>query len=470
MNKKLLCCLVVTTLIFGVLFSACADKQKDAGTTETTVAQSSAATAAVTETKTELNADLTIWVYPMFEKDDQFLNEKVNAEFSKKFPGVKITAETIPWDGGPNKVNVAIASNTTPDILLDTPMRTNGYAAKNVLVALDEEINKVKDKFYPAALDAGLVDGKRYLMPTQASAAYTLAVNSTLAKELGVYDMLPKDYMTWTQEDFKKFIAAATEKGKSKGIYGTALWAGSQSSDAAYFSFLMSGGAKVFNDGMNQIILNSPEAAKSLDLLASMVKEKIVVPGAPTLKDEDSNTLFFNKKIVVEMTSGLWNVGEVQKQIAAGTIQGPFDVEIYEFPSIDGKSPKKAWNKPSGLCIFKNQDDQNKIAAAKEYVVEFVSNGTLLNQFIASSSNISVQPGVSVYSDNPVLDKEAKKAADWSNNNGNSDWGSNKPYWSEIRAFFYPEVQAVYAGTKTAQAALDEFAKKANEVVTKNEK
>ena len=84
---------------------------------------------------------------------------------------------------------------------------------------------------------------------------------------------------------------------------------------------------------VDKIILNSPEAAKSLDLLASMVKEDLVVPGAPTLKDEDSNTLFFNNKLVVEMTTGMWNVTQVEQQIKDGKIQGK-GWELKEYSKI----------------------------------------------------------------------------------------------------------------------------------------
>ena len=313
MNKRILSCFVITTLLTGILFTACGTsdsvKQNDTGSKETTAAPAPEKTqAAAEETKADLKADISMWVYPHIDKEDVFYNEKVNAEFKAAYPGIDMTTETIPWDGGPNKVNVAIASGSTPDILLDTPMRINGYAAKGVLVPLDDSIEKVRDLFYPNMLNAGLVDGKRYVMPAFISSGYALAVNTSLAKELGVYDMLPKDFVSWSQEDFKKFVAAATEKGKAKGIYGTSLWAGSQSSDAVYFSWLMSAGGQVFDDSMKKIILNSPEAAKGLDILASMVKEKIVTPGAPTLKDEDMDTLFFNKKTVVDFTASLWTV------------------------------------------------------------------------------------------------------------------------------------------------------------------
>jgi multiple sugar transport system substrate-binding protein len=467
-RRKLLTGLFAIAFILSTLLTACGSGNKAAQ--KDTGAGTPATATQTTETEQkpeELKADLTFWIYPQFEKADQFFNDKVTTEFKKEFPGVNVATETIPWDGGPNKVNVAIASGSTPDMLWDTPMRINGYAEKGVLVDVDEELKGIEGKLLPGM--TGLVGGKNYIIPISAIAGYTFTVNTTLAKELGTYDMLPKDYISWTQEDFKNFIKACTDKGKSKGIYGTALWAGSQSSDAVYFSFLMSAGAKVFNDEDNKIILNSPEAVKSLDLLGSMVKEGIVTPGASTLKDEDVATLFFNKKIVVEPTSGLWVVSEVEKQLKSNAIQGPLETELYEIPSFDGKSSKKGGVTATGICVFENNNEQNKITAVKEYAVSFLMNDSLIAEWVTNSGHVPVRPGLEIYKDAPMTAKEANKSAELLKNQV-IDWGNTKPYWSEIRAIFYPEIQAVYTGSKTAQQALENFVDNANKIVSQNEK
>ena len=48
---------------------------------------------------------------------------------------------------------------------------------------------------------------------------------------------------------------------------------------------------------------------------------------------------------------------------------------------------------------------------------------------------------------------------------GDSSFGLLEPFWLELRAIFYPEVQAVYAGQKTGQEALDSYVAKANEIL-----
>ena len=45
------------------------------------------------------------------------------------------------------------------------------------------------------------------------------------------------------------------------------------------------------------------------------------------------------------------------------------------------------------------------------------------------------------------------------------DFGILDNYWPEVRNYFYPELQAVYSGQKTAQEAMDSFAAHVNEIL-----
>ena len=42
------------------------------------------------------------------------------------------------------------------------------------------------------------------------------------------------------------------------------------------------------------------------------------------------------------------------------------------------------------------------------------------------------------------------------------------PGYLELRALFFPELQAAFTGQKTAQEALDSYAQKGNEILKKN--
>ena len=455
-TKKVLCLFATTLLVASLM--GCTAKITPGSSSENSTSTSSKEEA--------IKADLTLWAYPMADTNEQYYTDK-GLELKKQQSGINLQVEMLPWDGGPNKVNIAIASGTTPDLLDDGDGRVYGYAGKGVLVYINDLTANLKGKVSQNILDTCSINGKSYMYPGSASGGYAWAVNRTLAEELGVYDLLPKDHQSWTYDDFKNFLKVTAEKGKGKGIYGAALFAGSQSSDTVTFSMLMSAGASVFNADYSNITLNTADAAKGLEFLSSLVKEGLVPPGAATMKDDDVDTLFYNSKIVIAVEQAFSTLADVESRLKAGTLKGPFVVELYEYPSFTGKPVRRASTGIGGMCIFKNDNDPMKINAAKAYMKNLFSDANI-KEYVLQHKSLPAQTGVTVYEDNPVISAAVQSMIKW-NDNTVSNW-RNVTYWSEIRTVFYPEIQAAYSGTKTAKQALDDFAKNANAIVAKNKK
>ena len=464
MTKKIFCFLIAVLFIVSMIGCAVGNTGNTSDKTSENTQQSPSTDSAQPKAEA-ITADITLWAYIYSDTNEKFYND-AGQKLKEQHPGINLNVEMLPWDGGPNKVNISIASGTAPDLLDDYDGRISGYAGKGVLVDINDLVTDIKDKVSKKILDSVSINGKVYMYPSNGQ-AYAWAVNRTLAEELGVYDLLPKDHETWTYDDFKNFLKATAEKGKSKGIFGSALYAGSQSSDAITFSMLMSTGADVFNADYTKIILNSPEAVKGLDFLSNLVKERLVPPGAATMKDEDADTLFFNNKIVLAIDQSFSTISYVDSKLKAGTMKGPFDVELYEYPSFEGKPVRRASTGVGGMCLFKNDNDAMKIKASKEYMKSIFSNENLKN-YVLEHQTLPVEAGIDIYADNPTLSQTAQQIIKWSDHTI-LNW-RNVTYWSEIRTVFYPEIQAAYSGAKTSQQALDDFAKNANDIVAKNKK
>jgi len=58
---------------------------------------------------------------------------------------------------------------------------------------------------------------------------------------------------------------------------------------------------------------------------------------------------------------------------------------------------------------------------------------------------------------NGLIASEVALRAEWSGKYSNSSFGILESFWPQVRVCFYPELQAVYAGTKTPQEAMDSF-------------
>lgn len=419
-----------------------------------------------------LKADISLWMYPQIPDESvatNFFDTVVKPAFKEVQPNVTLKVEYLTWDGGPNKVNVAMAAGNTPDVLWDSPQRVYGYVGKGVMEPLDDVITAVTDSIFESVKDICLVEGKRY---SAATGLYVggLAVNTTLAKKLGTYEMLPEDRRSWSFAEYKAFLKACTDKGKAEGIYGTTLWAGSQSADTTTFGFLMIGGATVFNDARDKVVLNSKEGIRGLEYLMSLVDEGIVAPGAATMTDEDAYALFLAQKSVVDSIGTISSILTAKTMIDNGEIEGPFDIELYEYPYYDANTPrsKYAIYFPSGFSIFTNAGDQDKIQASKEFIKLMIGNDEISEEFTTLCGLSPANPKINIFKDNAVAESEFKILTSWVDNNI-AAYGQEKAYWSEIRSVFYPEVQAAYSGAKTAKQALDDFAANANAIVAENE-
>ncbi len=87
--------------------------------------------------------EITWWAFPNFETKDGVVGkyeEELAEAFTAKNPNIKVSVEMLSFNGGGEKINAAIASNSAPDILYDAPGRIIDYARQGVLAPVDDMI------------------------------------------------------------------------------------------------------------------------------------------------------------------------------------------------------------------------------------------------------------------------------------------------------------------------------------------
>jgi multiple sugar transport system substrate-binding protein len=421
-------------------------------------ASSPAASSPAAQSGTDLKAELTLWSMPLTTDMETRLTDELIAGFNKQYPNVKVNLEMLTWESGPEKLQIALGTGTTPDLYIDGTARTAALPSKNVLADVSDVIAKYQDKYYPSLLNIGKLDGKNYILPIMSMCAMSMGVNVDLAKELGTYDMLPKDKKSWTFDDFYKFCKATTEAGKAKKVYALALYAGSQSSDIAYYSTIMSAGGKILSDDHKSCVANSPEGVKAIEILGKLVTENLVAPGAATLKDEDTDALFYNSKTVIDYSGSPIYLQTTVKQMAQeGSIKKGFTVEPYMYPSADGKTYKTASWGANTMVLFKNKEDATKIQAGKAFMDYYLSNTDFQLKLCAGAGNTPIFQGLKVPLDDPEVKTINDQVAEWTGAYADSSFGILEPFWIQCRSKFYPEMQGLYSGKKTAQQVLDNY-------------
>ncbi|NJD03835.1 MAG: extracellular solute-binding protein [Ruminiclostridium sp.] len=406
---------------------------------------------------------LNYWAYWLWsgikgdEKDGQpeDWHKYVLNKFTESNPKIKVNFEMIPWAGGPEKVNVAIASKTQPDVLIDSENRVKGYAARGATLAVDEFFTKEEiDGYIDKGWDSGkyAVDGKHYFVPFGFADTY-LVINKTIFDEAGATNLLPNNELnTWTFDEFKTALKAVSKNG----IYGFGLTAKNEQGDSNNFSFLFGFGARTFSPDLSKIVLNSPEGVKGMEFLLSLVEEKLTAPNPET--QADLNELFTQKKLAI-IGGAPSTEDTINADLKNGKIQGPFELARAMYPNLPGKDPV-GFSNNVGVAVFKSGDADREAAAVK--LAKYFGSAEIEKTIAAGGFVPFVKSAVK---DAIGGSAGLKYAAD--TYKFMVDPGFGKLGYAEVRAAFYPELQAVFIKTKTPQQALDDFVKIATEKVAK---
>ena len=432
--KKLICLVLVLTLALSM--AACGGSKK---------------------------TTITFWSTPILPEAE--LQAFVD-EFEAANENIDVELEFQTWEGIPEKLQIALTSGDTPDVYFDGAARTASLPALDVLVPVDDIMGKFND-WNESVMSFGVKDGTHYLIPASQMGASFVTVNVSLAKELGIYDLLPEDRISWTIHDFYNFCKAATENGADRGIKGVVLYAGSSTSDDILYSFMLSNGGQIIDKENNVCVANSPECVEAVEVLGNIVKDGYAIDGAAMLTGADTGTPFYNSQCVVVINSAAPNVmTEMQKMVDEGYLDTLPEIATYGVPTAEGLQMDSACWGANGIAIFDN-DDEAKAEAAKAFVTFLMEKVEFSEAVWKAVPNYypSRNNGAKFNSDNEAMKAEVLYRQELTAKYADFDFGILDNYWPEVRNYFYPELQAVYSGQKTAQEAMDSFAAHVNEIL-----
>ena len=392
--------------------------------------------------------EITYWDFPQFTKDKEFKKtEDFDAALIKAFeaknPNIKVNYQKIEFTDGPAKVETAIQSKTAPDVIYDAPGRVIAWAAKDLLVPLDDVD---KSKLNEAAVKASSYKDKLYMYP-QGVAPFLMGVNKDLTDKLGVTDLLPlnKQDRSWTVEEYEKFLKAVKQKDSS--ITPALFYTKSQAGDQGPRAFV----ANLYNswitdDANSKYIINDANGVKGLEWVKKAYDEGLLGQGV-ALEAKDALEAFKSGRAA---TTILFSPG-----IAASHASG-FNYKFLPFPNNGGKA--KYDYLVAGPAIFDN-GDADKAAAAKKFVDFMVNDKDWGKRTLLASGNFSAKKG-----ETGLYDSEELKFAEGLT-------GQYAPYYNTIPGFakmrplWFNMVQGVLNGKTTPKEGLDKFVEDANKTI-----
>ena len=392
--------------------------------------------------------EITYWDFPQFTKDKEFKKtEDFDAALIKAFeaknPNIKVNYQKIEFTDGPAKIETAIQSKTAPDVIYDAPGRVIAWAAKDLLVPLDDVD---KSKLSEAAVKASSYKDKLYMYP-QGVAPFLMGVNKDLTDKLGVTDLLPlnKQDRSWTVEEYEKFLKAV--KQKDSNITPALFYTKSQAGDQGPRAFV----ANLYNswitdDANSKYIINDANGVKGLEWVKKAYDEGLLGQGV-ALEAKDALEAFKSGRAA---TTILFSPG------IAASHASRFNYKFLPFPNNGGKA--KYDYLVAGPAIFDN-GDVDKAAAAKKFVDFMVNDKDWGKRTLLASGNFSAKKG-----ETGLYDSEELKFAEGLT-------GQYAPYYNTIPGFakmrplWFNMVQGVLNGKTTPKEGLDKFVEDANKTI-----
>ena len=392
--------------------------------------------------------EITYWDFPQFTKDKEFKKtEDFDAALIKAFeaknPNIKVNYQKIEFTDGPAKIETAIQSKTAPDVIYDAPGRVIAWAAKDLLVPLDDVD---KSKLNEAAVKASSYKDKLYMYP-QGVAPFLMGVNKDLTDKLGVTDLLPlnKQDRSWTVEEYEKFLKAVKQKDSS--ITPALFYTKSQAGDQGPRAFV----ANLYNswitdDANSKYTINDTNGVKGLEWVKKAYDDGLLGQGV-ALEAKDALEAFKSGRAA---TTILFSPG-----IAASHASG-FNYKFLPFPNNGGKA--KYDYLVAGPAIFDN-GDVDKAAAAKKFVDFMVNDKDWGKRTLLASGNFSAKKG-----ETGLYDSEELKFAEGLTGQY-ATYYNTIPGFAKMRPLWFNMVQGVLNGKTTPKEGLDKFVEDANKTI-----
>ncbi|MFG1912891.1 extracellular solute-binding protein [Kribbella sp. NPDC048928] len=382
---------------------------------------------------------LTLWMYPVIA--DKAANDtywkKVETDFEAANSGIDLKIEQQPWTDRDQKLAAAFSGKKGPDVLPMIPDQIPQYVVNGNLEPVDDVVNPLKDQFLPSAVPGLTVQGKVYGAPIYHTVTTTM-YNKTVLAKAGI--TTPPE--TWDE------VKAAAPKLKAAGFQTLDYSASPEATlNLNFYPLLWQAGGKVFADDGKSVTFNQEPGLKALTFLKTLWDEDAIPKTALTAGNVPADSPFGKGKVAMSFSSVLADAQTVAKTWGAA------NVEIGT-PLKDQKAA--ALGLPGGLVV--NAASEN-IDGAKKFLT-FMMQPAQLDPLAKASGYYSPRSDAKSELADPNAPKFAAALQD-------AVPGEPNPAARQIMSFLSTEIQAVLTGKKQPQQALDDAAKQANDLLSR---
>ncbi len=290
----------------------------------------------------------------------------------------KIDVTYFQNDAYKTKIRTAVGAGSAPTIIYSWAGGTlDTYVKAGKVVDLTEETAEAKDKFIGSVWQQGVVDGKVYAVPMNATTPVLLYYNKDVLKKAGV--AVPKTF-----DD----ILAAIPKLRAAGVAPFSLAGGSKWPSLMWEEYLVDrvAGPEAFERVMagEKDAWSDPGIIKANELIRKLVDAGAFVDGFSSVT-ADSNAdiaLLYTGKAAM-LLQGAWAMPTLRQQAAEFAEKG---LGYGEFPTVAGGKgdPSNVVGNPSGYYSISSTATKTQRESAVKYLTEGVFDSGYIDRMVES--------------------------------------------------------------------------------------
>jgi N,N'-diacetylchitobiose transport system substrate-binding protein len=248
------------------------------GTSATTASASPACAGSSSPAKPGASGTLTVWL--MDGSAPKGWAEALNAEFAQKYPGWKVNYQVEEWNGIVAKLNKALTSSATPDVIEVGNTQAVSYAQAGELQDLTSATNQFNCPQWNQALkDSGAFQKKQYAVPFY-GANRTVIYRKDMFAKAGITSP-PTTNAEWLA-DMAKLKTAYASDSQFQALY----LPGQEWYTMLSFIWDQGGDVAKQSNGAFTAALNSPQAQAGINFY----KQLYQASGTTAPKDTDEAT------------------------------------------------------------------------------------------------------------------------------------------------------------------------------------
>ncbi|MCS7227694.1 MAG: sugar ABC transporter substrate-binding protein [Endomicrobia bacterium] len=360
--------------------------------------------------------------------------------FEQKYPEVKIKLTELPWEGGPEKRQISVASGNPPDITSYGLSEILKPITQGLIEPVDSYLteNDKKD-YYPSALESFKYQNKIWAFPWLTSGVM-LFINEDLCNLRGV--VLPKDGV-WTYDEFVSAMKKLTFDKDGDGkidVYGFAYYI--TALDQSVWPFLYMYGGRPLSEDLQKYTFDSPQAISGLQKLIDLsTVHKVALPRCAAMGPGDIWQAFAKEQRVACAPWGSWAISALRDPKKSSR----FKFKVLHYP-VNKKGDKPiTFIGANGFVIFK-QKDNKKLKLCVEFVRQLTN--TENQKLLIHYASFPTRKSASKIFENDEIMLTAQKIISY------GVIVPPHPEWTKIDDKLYRQIQLACLGEISAKDAL----------------